>query len=79
MVVGDELSDESGGDASFGNGVDNGDAPAAQTSFTQPPSAQPPSGGTTVHLQLPSPQSLLAPMLGSVGQQATKNGCSIWQ
>lgn len=68
VVVGDESSDESDvRDASPGNGVENGDAPAAQ-----PPSAHPPSGGTTVHPQLPSFQMLLAPSVGPVGQQTTR-------
>lgn len=64
VVVGDESSDESDveGDASPDNGVENGNAPAAQ----------PPSWGNTVHTRLPGFQSLLAPPLGPVGQQAAR-------
>lgn len=68
VVVGDESLDESDvRDASPGNDVENGDAPAAQL-----PSAYPPSGGTTVHPQLPSFQTLLAPSVGPVGQPTTR-------
>lgn len=64
VVVGDELSDESDveGDASPNKGAENGNAPAAQ----------PPPWGCTVHTWLPGCQSLLAPSLGPVGQQAAR-------
>lgn len=64
VVVGDESSDESDveGDASPNNGVENGNAPAAQS----------PSWGNMVHTRLPGFQSLLAPPLGPVGQQAAR-------